>query len=154
VRRGRQATGPEVPFRAAGESDIEWLTEASLQLNEEDLGIPAHTVDQRRLRSRIEQRLGEGCTFIVDSGGRPASKLEVGSEGPAGALIEGVFTEPRFRGCGLARGLVAAVSRRLLARWPRVGLHVGRGNIPALRAYHASGFEEVADLRLSLIAWR
>jgi GNAT superfamily N-acetyltransferase len=144
----------EVAFRAAGRSDLEWLTQASLQLNEEDLGIPAYTVDQHRLRDRIEQRLGEGRTFIVETGGRPASKLEVGNEGPAGALIEGVYTEPRFRGCGLARGLVAGVSRRLLERWPRVGLHVGRGNAPALRAYQASGFEEVADLRLALMAWR
>ncbi|MDP6423198.1 MAG: GNAT family N-acetyltransferase [Planctomycetota bacterium] len=143
-----------IEARLATLQDTAWLVRASLQLNEEDLLISAKTVDLELLRTRIEQRIGESRTWLVDAGGRPAAKLEIGNEGPAGALIEGVFTEPSHRSTGLARRLVAEVSRRLLQESPRVGLHVGRSNEPAIRAYRAAGFVEVADLRLALLLWK
>lgn len=140
--------------RPATRADLAWLMDASLYLNEEDLGIPARTVDKKLLERRLEQRLRDRSTWVIDLEGRPACKLEVGSAGPAGALIEGVYTQPERRGRGLARHLVAAVSKRLLREFPRVGLHVGRNNTPALRAYLAAGFTEVEDLELALIGWR
>ena len=147
--------GPSLAVRLANRKDAGWLLQASLQLNEEDLGIRAATVDRRVLRQRVLERIQDGLTWLTEATpGHPASKLEVGIEGPAGALIEGVFTDPQYRGQGFARGLVAAVSRDLLQRCPHVGLHVGRSNEAAIAAYDAAGFEEVEDLELALLTWR
>ncbi len=142
------------PARIATPYDSQWLLHASLMLNEEDLAIPAASVDRGLLRARVDERIAAGCTWITEVHGKPAAKLDVGDEGPAGALIEGVYTEPKLRGGGLARGLVAEVSRGLLDRWPCVGLHVSRANTPAVRAYLAAGFEEVENLRLALVSWK
>ena len=134
-------------------SDIEWLCAASMQLNEEDLGIAPRSVDRKLLEQRVRERIHQERTWVVDVDRRPVCKLEVGCQGPAGALIEGVYTSVEHRGKGLATELVRTVGRHLLHRYPWVGLHVGRDNTPAVRAYLAAGLREVADLELALIAW-
>ncbi|MFQ5504080.1 MAG: GNAT family N-acetyltransferase [Planctomycetota bacterium] len=153
VVRDAADLGEGCAMRPALPGDLPWLVEANLELNEEDLGIAASRVDRRALEVRLGVRVAEGRTWIVDHAGRPAAKLNVGLSGPAGALIEGVYTEPALRGKGFAGRLVAAVSRRLLGSYPCVGLHTARDNAPALRAYRRAGLVECAELRLVRPSW-
>ncbi|MEZ5988536.1 MAG: GNAT family N-acetyltransferase [Planctomycetota bacterium] len=152
VERG-QPLGGAGPVRHAREADVDWLVEASLRLNHEDLGVDPDRIDRPRLRDRIRERTEAGRVWLLEQDGRAVAKLDVGCIGPAGALIEGVFTEPSHRGHGLASGLVAAVLRELLAEVTRVGLHVGRANAPAIKAYEQAGMHEVADLWLARFDW-
>jgi len=143
----------EPAARLATGDDVVWIMEADLRLNEEDLGISARRIDRRALDRRVRQRIRDRRTWVLDCAGGPACKLNVGTSGPAGALIEGVFTEPDFRGRGLARGLVGEVTRGLLSTHSCVGLHTARTNLAALRSYLRAGFTEVAELRLVRPAW-
>ncbi|MCA8968765.1 MAG: GNAT family N-acetyltransferase [Planctomycetes bacterium] len=149
----RRCLGPGIDSRPADARDVEWLVEASITLNEEDLGVPRRSVDRVLLERRVRERASRGTSWIVDVDGKPACKLEIGSDGPAGALIEGVFTTASYRGQGLARRLVADVAGRLLRTRRRVGLHVGRDNAAARVAYEAAGLREVDNLLLALVHW-
>ncbi len=151
VSRG-DPLGETLPIRPAQPDDLAWLVEANLRLNAEDLGIDPGRVDRRGLCAQIERRMLEGRTRLAEVSGVPVAKLEIGQRGPHGALIEGVYTRPESRGRGFARRLVASAAAECLETHPRVGLHVGRDNERALRAYEAAGFREVADLRLVLFA--
>lgn len=58
------------------------------------------------------------------------------------AAVGNVFTDPRFRGCGLATRCTSAVVAELLERGFRtVVLNVRRDNEPALAVYRKLGFE-------------
>jgi ribosomal protein S18 acetylase RimI-like enzyme len=69
------------------------------------------------------------------------------------AAIGNVLTHPAHRRQGLARALVATLSRRLLGTVPTVGLNVGTANTGARALYEDLGFVplityEEAELRL------
>jgi predicted GNAT family acetyltransferase len=77
------------------------------------------------------------------------TKLDLGSRGPGGCVVEGVFTMPQWRGRGLAAGLVASVA----AQRPEslVCLHVGVANFAARAAYERAGMSEQGRCRLLLL---
>ncbi len=142
--------GPEAALRRARAQDAEWLVRANLTLNHEDLQFDPRLIHMGKLRERIQGRIERGETWILEVADKPVSKLDLGFEGPAGALIEGVFTAMEWRGKGMGTRLVSALCAILLERVERVGLHHARDNIPARKAYLAAGLEEVADSRLVL----
>ncbi len=142
--------GKGVALRQARLQDLEWLIRANLTLNHEDLMFDPRQIHMGKLRERVLGRSERGETWLLEVGGMPVTKLDVGFESPAGALIEGVFTAPEWRGRGLGTRLVASVCAQLLEKVERVGLHHARENLAARKAYQAAGLREVADLRLVL----
>ena len=142
--------GQGLALRKARDQDLEWLVRANLTLNHEDLQFEPRFIHMGKLRERVSGRIERGETWVLELGGNPASKLDVGFESPAGALIEGVFTAHKWRGRGLGTRLVASVCGLLLEQVERVGLHHARDNLAARKAYQAAGLREVADLRLVL----
>lgn len=124
------------------------LMEATLQLNRSDLNVDPARVDRRWLRDTIDERIGNGSTRVLGEPGAIVCKLDVGSDGPAGRVIEGVFTFPEHRGRGLATALVAACLRE--SARPTI-LHVGRWNQPARAAYERAGMREAGCCRLLLL---
>ena len=60
---------------------------------------------------------------------------------PDGACeVSGVCTHPDHRGRGLARALMAAVARRIVARGDMPFLHVYPSNVGAIALYESLGF--------------
>jgi len=149
-----EAHGPErAPaahgrVRTATAVDRDALVQATLQLNHSDLNIDPARVDRRWLRDTVAERMAAGTTKVIGPPGGLLCKLDHGSDGPAGLVLEGVFTFPAARGQGLATELVAAC----IAAQPRrrVCLHVGLHNAPARRAYERAGMSAVASCRLLL----
>lgn len=150
----KESLGETSEVRLARTDDLPWLLEANLRLNAEDLGVDPERVDRVLLEARILGRIEQQVSWVHDEQGRPVSKLDLGSRGPHGVLIEGVFTEESARGQGHAKRLVAGVAARILEEYPRIGLHVGRRNEPAIRAYASAGFREVEDFWLVRLEWR
>lgn len=60
------------------------------------------------------------------------------------AALGGIATHPAHRGRGLARAVVGALCRRLLATVDHVGLNVKADNEPAARCYRSLGFTATA----------
>lgn len=134
--------------RSPERRDRERLARATLLLNEADLNIPPARVDRRWLYDMIDERIAEGSTAVLGPLGRVWSKLDIGSEGPGGAVLEGVFTFADRRGRGFASELVATTIAR---RQDPVSLHVAEANTGARRAYERAGMREVGRCRLLLL---
>jgi predicted GNAT family acetyltransferase len=134
--------------RTAQRADRDRLVQATLALNASDLNVDPMRVDRRWLRDTIDERIAEGSTHVIGPAGGVRCKLDIGSDGPGGSVIEGVFTFPAERGKGLATGLVATCLRTLRGR---VCLHVGKHNRTARAAYEAAGMREVGACRLLLL---
>lgn len=134
--------------RRAQRADRDRLVQATLALNASDLNVDPARVDRRWLRDTIDERIAEGTTHVIGPLGGVHCKLDIGSSGPGGSVIEGVFTFPDERGKGLATGLVATCVRTLGGR---ACLHVGKHNRQARAAYEAAGLREAGGCRLLLL---
>ena len=135
--------------RTAGREDRDRLLQATLQLNSSDLNIDQARVDRKWLRDTIDERIASGTTRVLGPVGGVQSKLDFGSDGPGGLVLEGVFTFAEHRGHGLASRLVATCLHRAPAG---VCLHVGMHNAPARAAYERAGMTLAGRCRLLLLA--
>ncbi len=136
--------------RLAVKRDLAELVKAALDLNRTDLNMNPRKVFKPWLKESIKRRISEERVWVIGSSGKLLAKLDVGSVGPAGMMVEGVYTSPDARGRGLASGLVAAVARQSADRYPLVCLHVGADNAPARRAYERAGLQEAGQCSLLL----
>jgi len=123
--------------RPAHRRDYSALLAAALDLNETDLLVDRRRVHRPWLRESIRRRMRHGQTLLIDLDGEVACKLDIGSAGVFGTMVEGVYTVPGARGRGLAAGLVATVAHGVEAEL--VCLHVAADNQAARRAYERAG---------------
>lgn len=129
--------------------DRERLARATLALNASDLNIPPARVDRRWLYRMVDERIGDGSTRVIGPVGGLWCKLDYGTDGPGGAVLEGVFTFPERRGRGLGAELVATCMHA--APMP-LSLHVAENNRPARSAYERAGMRESGSCRLLLLS--
>ena len=112
---------PEELERFAGPS-LTWpLTEAQLQGIRDDPAVTAWT---------------------AEVGGEPVGHVEVVRMEDGSGRVARVLIDPRRRGEGLARKLVAAAIERAPSR---LALSVFADNQPAIRTYLALGFEDIGE---------
>lgn len=137
-------------IRRAERADLGALVDAALRLNESDLQVEARRVNRAWLKEALLGRILEGSTHVLGPVGRPLSKLDIGSQGAAGLVLEGVFTFAEARGQGLAAGLVATIGREVGRGLPTVCLHVAATNASARAAYERAGMREAARCNLLL----
>ena len=135
--------------RPAERRDQSALLQAALDLNAIDLLVDPRRVHKPWLRDSIRRRVRAGQTRVVGPAGRPMCKLDVGSEGRFGVVLEGVYTFPEARRQQLASGLVATVARQASSS-PLVCLHVAEDNAPARRAYERAGMKPIGTCSLLL----
>jgi predicted GNAT family acetyltransferase len=134
--------------RKAERVDRDRLVQATLLLNASDLNVDPARVDRRWLRDSIDERIVSSSTRVIGPLGAPSCKLDFGSNGPGGLVLEGVFTFSEHRGRGLAAGLVATCLQQAPGD---VSLHVGKHNRPARCAYERAGMTVAGGCRLLLI---
>ena len=134
-------------MRQPNKDDRERLARATLALNASDLNIAPARVDRRWLYQMIDERIADGSTRVLGPSGDLWCKLDYGSNGPGGAVLEGVFTFPDRRGRGLGAELVATC---MAAAALPASLHVAEHNHAARAAYERAGMREVGSCRLLL----
>jgi ribosomal protein S18 acetylase RimI-like enzyme len=144
------ATVDAAAVRVAEKKDLDALMYAALHLNQSDLHVDPWCVDRDWLKRNTKTRIRKQTTFVIGSPGKPIAKLDLGSVGPSGVVIEGVYTWPDQRGRGFAASLVAAVAQEKLVDHPRVCLHVAASNAAARRAYEKCGMAEAGACQLML----
>ncbi|MGE3171246.1 MAG: GNAT family N-acetyltransferase [Planctomycetota bacterium] len=135
--------------RRASRTDRDRLMLATLELNRTDLNVDPRRVDRRWLRDMIAERVRDGTAWVLGPPGAFHSKVDLGSAGRAGIVLEGVFTFPEARGRGHAAALVAAVAASV-PNGAMACLHVAADNAPARRAYERAGLRELERFRLLL----
>jgi len=147
---------PEVPdpgVRPAETADLEALADLAVRLHVDDgFGPDPGVAGRRGYRERLAVSVRSGTVEVVGPVGRPLAKLERSVDHPRyGVQLAGIVVEPSARGQGIGRGLVAAVTRRVLADGARpVTLHTRAENAAALAAYDAAGFRVIEPWRLAI----
>lgn len=137
--------------RPATRRDLRALVDAALELNRVDLNVDPSRVHRGWLEESIRRRIRMGRVWAIGPPGRPLAKLDVGSEGSAGMVLEGVFTVREARRRGLASSLVATVAhRRARSRCEIVCLHVAAENAAARRAYERAGMRVAGSCGIML----
>lgn len=135
-------------FRAARFEEWPVIGEYAAAMELEDLGRDPSADDPRHHDQVTQDRVKQGRTWVTVRDGAIVFQVNVGSAHAIGAQIGGTYVPPPHRGHGHATRGIAAICRRLLARYPRVTLHVNERNAPAVRAYQRVGFREDAPFRL------
>jgi ribosomal protein S18 acetylase RimI-like enzyme len=130
-------------LRRAASDDVDVLTEFAAGLHVEDqMGPPLSRGGRSSVRQRVASSVRRGSSWVLESGGGVVAKIDVSIESRRrGAQLAGVYVDRRWRGRGLARRGIAALTAHLLeSGMPCVTLHVRADNIAAIRAYEAAGF--------------
>lgn len=142
---------PLAGVRRASPADTEAVAELRRAFESEYFGLPLERVDRAWCVNAAARYVADGAV-VVERERRIVAMVAVESLLAQLAHIGAVYTVPRYRGQGLAKGAVAALCQELLRTHPRVTLTVRTDNLPAQRAYAALGFQAVGDYRMARFA--
>lgn len=140
-----------IRIRPALDDEIEAVARAQAAMTEEDLLIPRHRIDLRRLREISARRIRAGKVWVISEGQEMVFKTEESARCDDGILVGGVYTHPDYRGKKLATRGIASWTRKLFEEGlGLIALHVNADNIGAIKAYERAGFRKHSALRLIL----
>ena len=106
----------------------------------------SHVFSIQEYTQRLTNRLGKDTHFFWEDG-IPVSQAVHGRDTPNGAVINGVYTPPHYRGLGYAKSAVAGLSKALLdSGIPFCCLFADSGNPVSCGLYKSLGFYEVSEL--------
>ena len=95
---------------------------------------------------RLKTRLGKGSHLIWEDG-VPVSQAVHGRDTPNGAVVNGVYTPPHYRGRGYATSVVAELSSSLLKRGRDFCcLFADVSNTSSRKLYNNLGYYDVSEL--------
>lgn len=135
-------------FRLARPEDKDAIAWGAAEMEREDTGTDPRQHDPAHHLAVVTDRIRSGRTYVIEESGQIVFQVNVGTTHPLGCQIGGTWVPRSARNRGLAQRGIAATCRLLLARHPRVTLHVNEANTPAVRAYERVGFVRAAPFRL------
>ncbi|MGI8577322.1 MAG: GNAT family N-acetyltransferase [Nocardioidaceae bacterium] len=139
------AVEPSTQVRRVRADELDVLYPACVAMFTEEVGISPELGDGVKLyRARVARLIARGLAFAHIERGEVVFKAEVGAATPVATQIQGVWTNPRYRGQGLAASGMAAVCATAMREMaPVVSLYVNEHNVAARRAYARVGFFEL-----------
>jgi predicted GNAT family acetyltransferase len=135
-------------FRRARPEEAAEIARLSAAMEEEDIGRRPLEEDPTGFLAVVARRIEHGQTWVVERDRHLVFCIHVGTTTGWGVQVGGTYVPPSHRGRGLAKAGMAELGRRLLARHPRITLHVNAANLPAMGAYLATNYQEHALFRL------
>lgn len=136
--------------RATRDELDEIVPEAAAMIAGEIGGDPSRASCEFRSRTARIIDVGWWWRYRVD--GRLAFMCHVGSETPATAQVQGVWTPPGMRGEGHATVGIATICARLLERFATLSLYVNDFNVRAIALYERVGFTRVGEFQTILFS--
>jgi uncharacterized protein len=139
------ATFADPAVRLVRPDEIDVLFPAAVAMYTEEVGVsPIGSHGPHSYRQRIADLVGARRAYARFVDGRVVFKAELAIVTRHTAQVQGVWTDPSYRGKGLATAGMAAVVRDALRRVaPTVSLYVNDYNYPARRVYERCGFRQV-----------
>lgn len=136
---------PDPAVRLVHLEDVDVLYPAAVAMYTEEVGVsPVVDGEDDSYRQRVAELVRSGRTYARFCGNRVIFKAELAVVTRHTAQIQGVWTDPAWRGRGIATAGVASVVRDALARVaPTVSLYVNDHNLSARRVYARCGFRQV-----------
>lgn len=141
--------GPHLQLRRARPHEVDLVADMSGRMVAEDLGRDPREDDADGHHRKVRARVLSGRTILGVQAGEVVFKLDEGSKTADGTQVGGTWVPPRWRGQGLAKAGMRAACAELLKGTPRITLHVNEANMPAVRAYEATGFLPTTAFRLA-----
>jgi GNAT superfamily N-acetyltransferase len=143
---GGPAQGDPDPFVKPATPDmLDAMVPACRAMFTEELGFPPPG-PEGAYRAHVANQIGRGTLLarLDPASGEVVFKAELGADCGRWAQVQGVWTNPAYRGRGIAKAGMAAVVAHARARGrDRVCLYVNDYNAPALAVYRAVGFSQV-----------
>jgi predicted GNAT family acetyltransferase len=135
---------PDHEVRLVRLDEVHALYPAAVAMYTEEVGVPPAADGDPSYHDRVLDLVRARRAYARLVNGRVIFKAEVAVVTRHTAQIQGVWTDPEFRGHGLASAGMAAVVEDVLRRVaPTVSLYVNDFNEPARRAYARCGFRQV-----------
>ncbi|MDR2564677.1 MAG: GNAT family N-acetyltransferase [Bifidobacteriaceae bacterium] len=136
---------PDPLVRPATPEMLDVIVPACRAMFTEELGFPPPG-PEGAYRAHVASQLSRGALLarVDEASGEVLFKAELGAECGRWVQVQGVWTNPAYRGRGIAKAAMAAVVEHARARGrDRVCLYVNDYNAPALAVYRAVGFRQV-----------
>ena len=143
----------ETGIRYAKLGDLDPLFEASARMHREETLRDPLERDPDGFREHVRHRIRSNRSFVWFDGRELLFKADISARGSFGVQISGVFTDPEYRGRGIATRAMTDICDRLFDRGePRVVLYVNRNNRAARRVYSKVGFSRHTDYQTVFVA--
>ena len=128
-------------LRPATLRDLELLLPIHAQMAFKESGVNPLEKDASGFRDRYASRIRKNRTWIRVESGKPIFKVEIVSETPRVAYLEGIWTDPDHRSKGQGTDCLLQLSRRLLSTSQAICVFVNEENKSARRFYERAGFK-------------
>ena len=145
VDRSTLVAHPPARVRRGTLRDLDVITVAAAAMHREEMGVDPLTVDPVAWRNRMSSLINRGWSWVWVEDGQIIFKAELSAWTPDVVQIQGVYTNPFWRGQGVAAAGMTMICSELLATVPMCSLYVNSYNTAALRLYARLGFRRCAD---------
>jgi GNAT superfamily N-acetyltransferase len=132
---------PEVPgLRLATPEDLDLVAAAHSRVAAEERGANLLEVDPAGFLTRCARRIAQERVWVWIEDGRLIFKVDIVSETPKVAYLEGAYVDPSDRSKGYGLRCFSQLSRQILNRADSICLLVNERNRTALSFYARAGF--------------
>ena len=124
---------------------LEVILALQAQLHLEATGVDPRLADPDGFRERVAARIERGRTWIKMEAGQLVFKAELQSVTPTAVYLEGIWTNPDFRGLNIAKECVLELTARRLHQQQTICLAVEPEETAARHIYESAGFRQQGE---------
>jgi predicted GNAT family acetyltransferase len=129
-------------LRPATSADLDNVIAAHAQAFIAERGVNPLNCESAAFRQRCQDRIERCQTWIYEQDGELLFKVELMGQTTHFSYLEGVWTNPAYRGLGLGKRCLAAMADRLLVDSKVVCLLADENEAKRTAFYDTSGFEK------------
>jgi len=148
------APEPSFVVRETRPNELRWLLATHSEMCREDLGVDQVARNPAGYERYFTDLVRRGRSFVGELDGTAVAKAELPLLSGECGLIEGVYTDPEYRGRGLATRLMLDLHVRLRRDGRSPCLYVHRRNARAIEIYRRCGYVAVADWATAVVGRR
>lgn len=111
--------------------------------------LPGHRANPATSKATLTESLKKQIVLVAYHRGEAIARVATNAQGYQTAQIGGVYTDPAWRGRGLARWLMSKLIDTLTENGKNASLFVKEANVAALRLYDGLGFSFESNFRIS-----
>lgn len=139
----------EIEVRVPEPSMWKKLLPLQIAYEVEEVLLPGRRANPAASKASLTESLKHQLVLVAYYHGEAIGRVATNARGYTFAQIGGVYTDPAWRGKGLARWLMSHLISRLDETGYGASLFVKPNNVAALRLYERLGFSFESDFRIS-----
>jgi uncharacterized protein len=150
--REQTPSDPPVPglaIRVPDRNDWKRLLPLHMAYEAEEVRLPGRAVNIAASKAALNESLSTQLVLVAYHRDQAVARVATNARGYQTDQIGGVYTDPAWRGRGLARWLMTHLMVRLAREGKGTSLFVKTGNVAALHLYESLGFLFESDFRIS-----